>query len=376
MIRENKGITLIALTITIIVLIILASVATYSGISTIKSSKLNKFKQELEIMQSEVQVLYEKYKDEETIDVGKEISGSGKEEQAEIAFDGAEETNTSGYRLFDAEEIEKLGIEGIEREYLLDIMNRKVISLEPFEQDGKAYYTLNQMPGTDKNTIDEGVVRDSVNFSVSTTEASSGWEITVSNIEYSKYVGKGKILYQKVGNDNWTTVVDDFKGEEYTFAVNSEGQYNIKIIDAAGVESEVYYVECVEPIKPEAIVDLLETSSPASSSGRYDIGENLTCEIKISNVGNVELKNIKITPLITRADGSIIIPGDLDDEDLQISEIGVGEFYKLDFSHTISQTDVLGGDFILSLVVDCTTEDGMNLTYKSTELLIEITLPQ
>lgn len=374
MIRENKGITLIALTITIIVLIILASVATYSGISTIKSSKLNKFKQELEIMQSEVQVLYEKYKDEETIDVGKEISGSGKEEQAEIAFDGAEETNTSGYRLFDAEEIEKLGIEGIEREYLLDIMNRKVISLEPFEQDGVAYYTLNQI--SEKNTIDEGIARDSVNFSVSTTEASSGWEITVSNIEYSKYVGKGKILYQKVGNDNWTTVVDDFKGEEYTFTVNSEGEYNIKIIDAAGIESEVYYVECAETIKPEAIVDLLETSSPASSSGRYDIGENLTCEIKISNVGNVELKNIKITPLITRADGSIIIPGDLDDEDLQISEIGVGEFYKLDFSHTISQTDVLGGDFILSLVVDCTTEDGMNLTYKSTELLIEITLPQ
>ena len=105
MVRENKGITLIALTITIIILLILASITTYSGISTIKSSKLNKFKQELEIMQSEVQVLYEKYKDEETIDVGKEISGSGgKEEQAEIAFDGAEETNTSGYRLFDAEE--------------------------------------------------------------------------------------------------------------------------------------------------------------------------------------------------------------------------------------------------------------------------------
>ena len=47
--RKEKGITLIALTITIIILIILASITTYSGISTIKSSKLNRFKQELEI---------------------------------------------------------------------------------------------------------------------------------------------------------------------------------------------------------------------------------------------------------------------------------------------------------------------------------------
>lgn len=236
MVRENKGITLIALTITIIILLILASITTYSGISTIKSSKLNKFKQELEIMQSEVQVLYEKYKDEETIDVGKEISGSGKEEQAEIAFDGAEETNTSGYRLFDAEEIEKLGIDGIERDYLLDIMNKKVISLEPFEQDGVAYYTLEQIPGTNKNTIDEKIERGRVNFSVNTKEVTNGWEVTVSNIEYSKYVGKGKILYQKIGSNNWTTLVDDFKGNTYTFVLESEGEYNIKIIDAAGIE--------------------------------------------------------------------------------------------------------------------------------------------
>lgn len=368
--KKEQGITLIALTITVIILLILASVATYSGISTIKSSKLNKFKQELEIMQAQVQILYEKYKDADTIDIGKNISGSGKEEQAKNAFNGAEETATSGYKLFDAEEIEKLGVEGIERDYLLDILNKKVISLEPFEQDGVAYFTLSQI--SEKNRIEEGIDRDIPNFSVTTQEGADGWEILVSNIEYTKYVGKGKILYQKVGSDNWTTVVDDFKGSEYTFTVNSEGEYNIKIIDAAEKESEVQYVKCVEAIKPEVIVEVLETSSPSSSSGRYDIGENLTCEIKISNVGNVELKNIKITPTITRSDESIVIPDDFDDEDLQISEIGVGKFGELVFSHNISQTDVQEGDFILSFVVDCTTEDGMNLTYKSTELLIKI----
>ena len=76
--RKEKGITLIALTITIIILIILASITTYSGISTIKSSKLNKFKQELEIMQSQVNVLYEKYRTEieegQVVNIGERIS--------------------------------------------------------------------------------------------------------------------------------------------------------------------------------------------------------------------------------------------------------------------------------------------------------------
>lgn len=42
--KKEKGITLIALTVTVIILLILASITTYPGISTIKSSKLNKYK--------------------------------------------------------------------------------------------------------------------------------------------------------------------------------------------------------------------------------------------------------------------------------------------------------------------------------------------
>ena len=43
MIRKDNGITLIALVITIIVLLIITSISTYTGLSTIKSSKLTKF---------------------------------------------------------------------------------------------------------------------------------------------------------------------------------------------------------------------------------------------------------------------------------------------------------------------------------------------
>ena len=38
-----------------------------------------------------------------------------------------------------------------------------------------AYYTLEQIPGTNKNTIDEKIERGRVNFSVNTKEVTNGW---------------------------------------------------------------------------------------------------------------------------------------------------------------------------------------------------------
>ena len=233
--RKEKGITLIALTITIIILIILVSITTYSGISTIKSSKLNRFKQELEIMQSQVNVLYEKYNTEieagQEIEIGEELMNS---EEENNAFSGANETDKTGYKKFTKQTLEELGIEGIEREYLVNIAKRKVISLEPFEQDRKVYYTLAQL--SDKNTIEEGIDRGEIEFTLETSLSQTGLEVRISDIHYSKYVGKGNILYQKVGDSTWKTLVTDYKESEYQFTLSEPGEYSVKIVDAAGVE--------------------------------------------------------------------------------------------------------------------------------------------
>ena len=233
--KREKGITLIALTLTIIILLILASVTTYSGISTIKSSKLNRFKQELEIMQSQVNMLYEKYNTEieagQEIEIGEVLTNS---EEENNAFSGAGESDKTGYRIFTKETLEELGIEGVENEYLVNIAKRQVISLEPFEKDGEAYYTLAQL--SERNTIEEGIERGKIEFSLETNLSESGVEVTVSNIKYSKYVGKGSILYQKVGSSTWRTLVTDYKESEYQFTLNEPGEYTVKIVDAAGVE--------------------------------------------------------------------------------------------------------------------------------------------
>ena len=56
---NNKGITLITLVITIIVIVILASVATYSGVQVIESSKLTRFTAEMKLIQAKINEIYE-----------------------------------------------------------------------------------------------------------------------------------------------------------------------------------------------------------------------------------------------------------------------------------------------------------------------------
>ncbi|MCI8412163.1 MAG: hypothetical protein HFJ40_07060 [Clostridia bacterium] len=58
-IKNNKGITLITLVVTVIVIGILASVATYSGIEVINSSKLTRFTTEMKLIQTKVNEIYE-----------------------------------------------------------------------------------------------------------------------------------------------------------------------------------------------------------------------------------------------------------------------------------------------------------------------------
>ncbi len=236
---NEKGVTLVSLAITVIVLMILASITTYSGLSTIKSSKFNEFKQELEIMQAEVNILYEKYKDYEIIPVGTDLLSTSQEvqENANKIFSELQETDTSNYKVFDHEVISSLGIEGIDREFLVDVKQRKVISLENFKYKGETYYTLSQLdsPWNVPNNVTSG----SITFNLSSQNLTNNqWLIIVSNIQFSKYVGKGTVQY-KINTNPYKTVGQDITSEEdFSFIVDKQGTYTIKLTDAAGVTLE------------------------------------------------------------------------------------------------------------------------------------------
>ena len=158
---NEKGVTLIALTVTIIVLIILASVGVTSGISTINSSKLTKFTAEMKAMQEIINELYNSWKVGDTVTTyrdynGDEILNMGKDllsvqQKVQQVFKSENEggsgiTNTDGYRYFDNETIRYLFNKEMQQEFFVNIKERKIISTEGIKYNGKICYTIKQLP--------------------------------------------------------------------------------------------------------------------------------------------------------------------------------------------------------------------------------------
>lgn len=241
--KKEKGITLISLVITIVVLIILASVTTYAGLNSIRTSKLTRFRQELELMQSQVNLLYEKYKDEETITIGKDISQADST-KVENAFNSiGSQVTQADYRYFDVDTLKDLGIEGIDEEYLINIKTRDVISLDGFKYEGVMYYTLEQITGQndDYGTLNRGEVTFNSSYEVFEDDDGNKIQINITDIKLSKYVGKCKIQYYEPSTSKWITLEKEYKGTSYSFTVErtKEGR-TVRITDASGNYTEEF----------------------------------------------------------------------------------------------------------------------------------------
>ena len=229
---KSKGVTLIALIITIIVLVILASIATYSGIGVINSSKLTAFTTEMKIMQTQVNNLYEQWKsgevDKDTIGLDLTSSTDVQKQAETVLIDELGYANNiselTGYRFFNQETIKKLGIDAIEQEFFINIEERQVVSYLGLQYEGDMYYTLNQLPQGLYNVDYDPQQGLEPTFDLSYEKIGENkWRITVSNIKYDGYIDKWYVKYQEDGSDYWNTT------EDMSFIVNKSWIYNVTI---------------------------------------------------------------------------------------------------------------------------------------------------
>ena len=131
MLKENKGITLIALVVTIIILLILSGIGVAAGRVSVKSAKDNKVLVELDMVQHAVLERYSKYKliNDESILVGtpityQEAEGISEQMDRRLPDDG------KYYRLMPSD-LELLGISQDKNQYIVNyekgiVMNETV----------------------------------------------------------------------------------------------------------------------------------------------------------------------------------------------------------------------------------------------------------
>ena len=265
---NQKGVTLLALIITIVILLILASIATYSGIDIIRSSKLTTFTAEMKIMQTQVNKLYDQWKSGEinidesngnitkqengqTVNIGKDLTydSTVEDQSTYVLIDelglGNSLNDLKRYKYFDQETIKILQIEGVDGEFFIDITDRKVVSYEGLKYDGDMYYTLEQLPRSLYNVDYEPGQYESPTFELEYEKiGEEKWRITVSNIQYDGYINKWTVKYQEDGKEDWNI------SEDLSFVVDKEWIYNITI-ENGEVKSGTEKIIINEPNSPK-----------------------------------------------------------------------------------------------------------------------------
>ena len=229
-IKETKGVTLIALVVTIVVLLILASIGINSGQDAINSAKFNEFKSELKIMQTKVNELNQSNETE----IGTELTEQQKnifnvENVYNIIFENKfdeEITNIkNGFRYLSKYSINNdWNLDSITRDYFVNIEKRIVISCIGFEYKGKTYYMSEQFTDGLYNVEYNNKNTQSESYDINTIVEENRCKIEISNIQYEGYINDWQVKYKLKDSSQWKT------SNDLSFYVKEDGTYDIEVV--------------------------------------------------------------------------------------------------------------------------------------------------
>ena len=227
MIKNEKGITLVVLAITIIVMTILATVVTYSALDSLRTAQKNAFISEMEMVQAKVNVIYEKMQNN-TQDIeyynslGQDVSVLGEETLIKILGDSSRD----GFKYFSKEDLKNLELEDINQEVIINFSTREVISTRGIKIGGVMYYKLSNIPNYKGHNIDYiNKNTEAPTFEVEQTKLESGWKFTIKNIKYNSNVEGGTLSYKLHNDTNWIIA-----GQDTSFIATKPGIYDIKSV--------------------------------------------------------------------------------------------------------------------------------------------------
>ena len=215
--NHESGITLVALAITIIVLIIITGVAVSTGVESIRNSKKTSFTTELEMIQQKVDIIYEQRRlNKEDITfydvLGQDVSVLGNEKLSSLLNGNSGE----GYRYFAKEDLNKLDLENIEQDVIINFTSRDVASVTGLLIDGKMCYRLADIPSYQGQNIEYTNKNiHAPTFEVNITRLSETWQVALKNVNNQNQVYGGELRYKLQGDENWILV-----GERAYFEVS------------------------------------------------------------------------------------------------------------------------------------------------------------
>ncbi len=221
---HKKGVTLISLVVTILILTILATIGISAGTSTLKNVRINEFNVALKTIQTRVNSILEEEPTAETLNLlGQSISGLAANKQSAITTALAGQSS-DGFRYFNKQDLETIGVKEIDREVIINFTTKEVVDINGVENtDGTRLYRLDT-PSNNINYVEENTTAPSFNLTKENYGLTA--KIMINNIVYDESVSKGgEVLYSKQGSSEWKNVI----GKE--IIVTEGGIYTVRVKD-------------------------------------------------------------------------------------------------------------------------------------------------
>ena len=145
--KSNKGITLIIVIMTVVLLTILMGLVITSSIDTYNKSKFLSFEPNMKLIQKKVDMTLEERIDYETL--GQPLNDEQRSRLATIIANdnnnmiSTEDPSAETLRYFSSNDInEDFELSDIRGEFVINFANREVISLDGAEKNNVMYYTI------------------------------------------------------------------------------------------------------------------------------------------------------------------------------------------------------------------------------------------
>ena len=248
--KDNKGITLIALIITIIVMLILVSVTTFTGIDTYKESRVNHFVTQMQLLQAKVDDLVSTNSFEEL-----QLDSVTTQEQINAITNAFKQNeiitgDTSKYKVFNKDKVlEILEVEDIENDIMVNFETREIVSSIGVEHNGKTYYTQYLLPAGQVVIPKTSETTRDLTFNLNVAVDGLNATVTISDI----LITNGTLSYREQGDSYWNTINNYIeKGKSYTIVVSKSAIYEFKLTDNATGESSNQTIEIIVTNKPKA----------------------------------------------------------------------------------------------------------------------------
>lgn len=257
--KTEKGVTLVMLAITIVILGILTAITIKVGSDEYKDFELQAYVTKMNMVQARVNLISQDIQNGDTSynNIGEEIGTLSQDLQAMVDT-ALGNTPRTGFKYYDIDALKQLGLDKMDEDVLINFSTRQIFSVLEIEYEGETYYNQYKLPNGIRIQEYGGISTIAPDFTLVKDNYGLTAKVNVTNIVYDSQINGGDIYYAEVTDNTTNPVTVDYwrQVQGTSFDVTKTAEYAVKVIDKNNGET-IKTTKVVTCNSPEIVTGMI-----------------------------------------------------------------------------------------------------------------------